>query len=106
MSSHSPHLNNTESCHSRIKGDTLDTSKIYAKLSACSPSTPEPSLRNIINGILGKEEVNLHEYESVGKSVMHKKLGERVFSFAFKKIYKSNTMSSSYGVTRSLDKNH
>jgi hypothetical protein len=93
-----------ESSLSRIERDTLDISKLYAKLSACSPFTADPSLRNIINGFVGKEEVNVYDYESVGKSIMHKMLGEPVFSFAFKKIYKAKTMSSSSGVMVSPEK--
>lgn len=64
-------------------------------MSAYSNFSANPSLRNIVNGTVKKEEVNVHEYELVGNTVMHRMLGEPVFSFALKKIYKVKLMSSS-----------
>ena len=96
-----------DSSASRIERDTLDISKIYAKLSTCSPFSDDPSLRNIINGIVAKKDVNVYEYEDVGTNVVHYMIGQNIFSFAFKRTDKVRTLNSSSAVTvaqgRSID---
>ena len=36
----------------RVKRNTSDLEKLHLKLSACSPFSSDPSLRNIINGVV------------------------------------------------------
>src|SRR6218665_2144 len=45
----------------RINRDLVDLEKINSKLMGCSPFSPDPSLRNIINGVVAQEFVNVHE---------------------------------------------
>ena len=47
--------------------EASDYSKICANIPSCSPFSSDPALRNIVNGILAKYEVNMHGYQSVGK---------------------------------------
>ncbi|KAG7164291.1 hypothetical protein Hamer_G003443 [Homarus americanus] len=54
-----------ESTEARMKRDHSDLEKIKEKLSTFMPFSPDPSLRNIITGLVAKEDVNVHEYETV-----------------------------------------
>lgn len=67
---------------SRIERDTVDISKGVT----CSTFSADPSLRNIINGILGKKDVNVYKYKSVRRNVEHNMIGQNLSSFAFKRI--------------------
>lgn len=40
---------------------------------------PDSSLRNIVNGIVALDAVNVHEYDSIGQAVMHKMIGQPIF---------------------------
>ena len=70
----------------RIKRDTADLEKISEKLAGCSPYSSDPTLRNIINGIVAQECVNVHEYESVAQNVFQKMIGHDVFSLSYQNI--------------------
>ena len=52
-----------DSTESRIKRDASDLEKIRTKLEACSPFTSDPTLRNIVNGIVARPDVNVQEFE-------------------------------------------
>jgi len=60
-----------ESSEARIKRDAFDMEQIRQKLAACSPFTSDPTLRNIINGIVAGPDVNVHDFESVGNKKDH-----------------------------------
>ena len=68
-----------ESSEARIKRDHSDLEKIKEKLSSCTPFSPDPSLRNIVTGVVAKEEVNVHELETVGNEITEKMIGKPVF---------------------------
>ncbi len=55
-----------------MKRDHSDLEKIKEKLSICTPFSPDPSLRNIVTGVVAKEEVNVHEFETVGNEIIEK----------------------------------
>ena len=55
----------------KMRWDLVDLKKISSKLVGCSPFSPDPSLRNIVNGVVGGEFVNVYEYEEVGRIIMH-----------------------------------
>ena len=82
-----------ESTEARMKRDTADLSKIISKLSACTPFSADPSLRNIVNGIVAASDVNVHEYESVGKKVVEGMVGQPAFTFSFKRKDKTKTFA-------------
>ena len=77
--------------------------KISAKITSCSPFSSGPALRNIVNGRVAKNDVNVHEYDSVGKDIIVRMIGQPVFSFSFKRKYKANTMGNACAVKLALD---
>ena len=81
-----------ESMQSRIKRDYSDQAKIYSKFVAFSPFSPDASLRNIINGVVAKDNVNVHNFELVGTKIIENMIGKSVFSFSFKRKDKVITM--------------
>ena len=56
----------------RIKRDNNDLQKISAKLVGFSPFAPDPSLRNIVTGVVAHDGVNVHEYKGVSSTIMQK----------------------------------
>ena len=54
----------------RMSRDTSDLLKIKSKLITSTPFSQDPSLRNIINGVVATEDVNVHEAESVGRKII------------------------------------
>ena len=81
-----------ESMQSRIKRDYSDQAKMYSKFVAFSPFSPDASLRNIINGVVAKDNVNVHNFELVGTMIIENMIGKSVFSFSFKRKDKVITM--------------
>ena len=59
-----------DSTESRIKRDASDLEKIRTKLEACSPFTSDPTLRNIVNGIVAGQGENVPYFESVGNKII------------------------------------
>jgi len=55
-----------DSIEARSKRDAFDLEKMCIKLAACSPFTSDPSLRNIVNRIVARPDVNVHDFESLG----------------------------------------
>jgi len=54
----------------RIKRDGSDLEKIRTKLAACSPFTSDPTLRNIVNGIVAGPDGNKIIEYIIGKSAL------------------------------------
>ncbi len=73
-----------------MKRDHSDLEKIKEKLSNCTPFSPDPSLRNIVTGVVAKEEVNVHEFETVGNEIIAKK---PVFRISFKRKDRAKTLA-------------
>src|SRR6218665_3662722 len=69
----------------RMSMDLLDLQKISSKLIGCSLFSPEPSLRNIVNGVVAHELVSVHKYEEVARVIMHNMIGKPVFTFTFRR---------------------
>jgi len=83
-----------DSTEARIKRDASDLNKIRAKLASCSPFTSDPTLRNIINGIVAGSEVNVHDYESVGNKVIADMIGESAFTYKFQRKDRAQTLGN------------
>ena len=97
MISYTPQVNNTkDSTDARIERDASDLSKISTKLISCSPFSSDPSLRNIINGLVAKEDVDVHEYESVGRNIIERMIGQPVFTFSFKRKDKAKILGNPF----------
>lgn len=50
-----------EFSETRIKRDLSDLAKLNSKLDFCTPFPLDHSLRNIVNDIVAKDDVNVHE---------------------------------------------
>ena len=74
-----------DSTEARIKRDASDLEKIRIKLAACSPFTSDPTLRNIVNGIVAGPDVNVHDFESVGNKIIGDIIGKSAFTYKFKR---------------------
>ena len=76
-----------------MKRDRSDLEKIKEKLRICTPFSPDPSLRNIVTGVVAKEEVNVHEFETVVNEIIEKMIGKPVFEISFKWKDRAKTLA-------------
>ena len=72
-----------DSTEARIKRAASDLEKIRIKLAACSPFTSDPTLRNIVNGIVAGPDVNVHDFESVGNKITEDIIRKSAFTYKF-----------------------
>ena len=80
-----------DSTESRIKRDASDLEKTRTKLEACSPFTSDPTLRNIVNGIVAGQGENVQDFESVGNKIIDDIIGKSAFTYKFKRIERART---------------
>ncbi|KAH3854401.1 hypothetical protein DPMN_096943 [Dreissena polymorpha] len=52
-----------ESTEARSKGDASDLEIMVTKSATCSPYTADPTVRNIVDGIVAGSDVNVHAFE-------------------------------------------
>ena len=83
-----------DSTEARIKKDASDLEKIRIKLAACSPFTSDPTLRNVVNGIVAGPDVNVHAYESVGNKIIEDIVGKSAFTYKFKRKDRAQTLGN------------
>lgn len=93
-----------ESSEARMKRDHADLEKMKEKLSACKPFSPDPSLRNIVTGVVAKEDVNAHEYEIVGKEIVEKMIGKPIFGISFKRKERAKTLADESSIKVTQDR--
>ena len=67
--------------------------QVSTKVAECSPYEPDPTLSNIVNGIVAQDDVNVHEYDSVGHMSMQKMIGKPVLSISFSRKDKAKTFA-------------
>lgn len=80
-----------ESTEARVKRDHADLDKIKETLFTCTPFSPDSSLRNIVTGVVAKEVVNVHEFETVGTAIVEQMVGKPVFGISFKRKDRAKT---------------
>lgn len=68
--------------------DASDQEKISPKPAECSPFSADLSLRNVANGIVAEECVDVRQYESVDQSIIEKIVDGSVFTISFSKRIK------------------
>ncbi|KAK3859263.1 hypothetical protein Pcinc_034617 [Petrolisthes cinctipes] len=78
-----------ELTEAKMKRDHSDLEKIKEKLSTVCM----PSLRNIITGLVAKEDVYVHEFETVGNEIIDKMVGKPVFGISFKRKDQATTLT-------------
>jgi len=88
----------------RMKRDLGDIEKIGTKLAECSPFSTDPSLQNIVNGVVATEDVTVHEYDSVARKVMQKMIGQPAFTFSFSRKDKVKTLGETSAVKVAPDR--
>ena len=69
----------------RMKRDQADLAKIKEKLELCSPFSTDPTLRNIITGVVTQDGVNVDEYQKVRRHIIDKMEGQQVFTYTSKR---------------------
>ncbi|XP_071950731.1 uncharacterized protein [Antedon mediterranea] len=82
-----------EAAPSSIHRDTIDTDKLLAKLNGCSPFSMELTLRNIVNGMVANDDVNVLQYQMVAESVISQMKQQLVFSHKFKRKERARTLA-------------
>ena len=85
----------------RRKG--VDLEEINSKLEAWSPFSPDPSLRNVVTGVVAEEAVNVHEYEYVGCRIIRKMKGQPAFTFSFSRNDKALTLGQQSTINIAAD---
>ena len=88
----------------RMKRDHDDLEKISTKLLHCSPFSPDPSLRNVVNGVVAMQDVNVYEYDSVADTIIQKMIGQPVFTFSFSRKDKAKTLGETSTVKVAPDR--
>lgn len=68
-----------------MKRSYSDLEKIKEKLFKCTPFSPHPSLRNIISGLVAKEDVNVHEFETFENKIIENMVRKPVLEISFKR---------------------
>ena len=83
-----------EATQTRVQRDSSDLEKLKTSLAVYSPFSQDPTLRNIVNGVVADGDVNVHEFESVGRNIMDKMIGQSVFSIDFKRKDKAKILAN------------
>ena len=61
-----------EATQARVRRDSSDLKKLKTSLAVYSPFSQDPTLRYIVNGVVADGDVNIHEFESVGRNIWTK----------------------------------
>ena len=87
-----------------MKRDAADLEKITSKLAIWSPFSPDSSLRNVVTGVVAEDGVNVHDYDSVGRNIMHKMIGQPAFTFSFSRKDKAITLGQKSSIKVAPDR--
>ena len=68
----------------RLEKDKDDLKIIKDILKSCSTFSENPSLRNIVNGVIANLNVAVHEFEFIGKKLNDNMVGQPAFTTYFK----------------------
>ena len=83
-----------EATQARVQRDSSDLEKLKTSLAGYAPFSQDQTLRNIVNGVVAEDDVNVHEFEAVGRNIMDKMIGQSVFSISFKRKDKAKTFGN------------
>ena len=75
--------------------DIHDLVKINSKLAPFTPFSDDDSLRNIVTGIAAPSDTNVHEYKTIGTSIINAMVDQPVFQYSFKRKDKAKTLGHS-----------
>ena len=68
------------------------------KLTECNPFAKDSSLSNVVTGVVANDDVNVHEYEAIGKNIVQKMVGQGIVTYSFKRRDKAKTLGDSSSV--------
>ena len=68
------------------------------KLTECNPFAKDSSLSNVVTGVVANDDVNVHEYEAIGKNIVQKMVGQGIVTYSFKRRDKAKTLGDSLSV--------
>jgi len=88
----------------RMKRDQADLAKMKEKLQSFSPFCADPTLRNIITGVIAEDGVNVDDYQTVGRKIIEKMEGQPVFTYVSKRKDKVKTLGDSCCIKVSQDR--
>ena len=69
-----------------------------------SPFTSDPTLRNIINGIVAGPDVNVHDSESVGNKIIEDIIGKSAFTYKFNRKDQAKSLGNMSAVNIAPDR--
>jgi hypothetical protein len=87
-----------EVARSRVERDKTDTDKIASQLKTHSPFASDPSLRNIVTGLVARPECNVQRWQEVGAKMVDGMVGTPIFSFSFRRGDKVKTLGDEKNV--------
>ncbi|XP_052233279.1 uncharacterized protein LOC127846144 [Dreissena polymorpha] len=93
-----------ESTEARIKRDASDLEKMQTNITSCSPYTADPTLRNIVNGIVAGSDVNVHTFQEVGTKIIRDIKGKSAFAYKFKRKDRAKALENSSAVKIAEDR--
>ncbi|KAH3772023.1 hypothetical protein DPMN_173354 [Dreissena polymorpha] len=71
---------------------------MHTKITNCPHYTADPTLRNIVNGIVAESDVNVHAFQKVGNNIMRDIKGKSDFDYKFKRKDRAKTLGNSFAV--------
>ena len=93
-----------EATQSRIKRDATDLLKLKTKLANYPPFSDDATLRNVVNGVVADDDVNVHDFKSVAERIIDTMIGQPVFSISFKRKDKAKTLGTTASVKVAADR--
>lgn len=93
-----------EGTEARMKRDQSDLEKLKEKLNSCSPFSADPTLRNIVTGIVAEDGVNVDDFQTVGRQIIEKMIGQPVFTYTCKRKDKAKTLGDASALSISADR--
>ena len=93
-----------ETTTARIIRDKDDLTKLASVLQLYTPFSEETTLRNIITGINGADDGNVHELFSIGRDIVAKMEGQVITSYSHRRNSKAKTLASAKAVKVAEDR--
>ena len=93
-----------ESTGSRMRRDRADMQKITEKFRAFQPFSEDPSLRNIVTGVVANDDVDVHEYTIIGNGIVEQLVGKPIFSVSFKRRDRAKTLAAQSSIKVAKDR--
>ena len=72
-------MNNTKTYHRQAKHGTADSEKLMSFSEWRSPLDADPSLRNMVNSMTSRPEINVDHAKKISVAILHKFVGHPAF---------------------------